>query len=444
MFKFLQMIVVVSLYSIVSFTYAKTTLYNGNGAPETAGWLVYGQIPFPESSIPLSLPSLPSSLKSLIGTLAEGAGTPTLNTDLGLGKKGYAGYSNYQYTLPELSVTSLLGGASKLKELLSSGNFELVNATNPVLDRINGFDIVLNVAITQESSDANRAGFNVLVVTSDGNGVELGFKKAKAGDRIFAQSEEFKEAENTSSLSLDFTTPMDYILTVEGDSYTLSVQANYGQAQEILSGNLRQFNFNPAVHSPALPFNPYTAPNLLFIGDDTDQGNSTFTLGKISVNLHTPVLGKAHAVNQKGEPVKANTQFKGGVTIKGLAPQIKIVQDLSDETDVSGEMTVDAEHVGQLADIIVYAVYKPSVDAAEETEVFYMLDEHNKILAWDGQPEHLVGFQPAVNLSAEQFVQAYQGKFLVPGYLCISFGYLLRETGDIITNPQCLEVTIKE
>ncbi|NJO15501.1 MAG: hypothetical protein HC877_07065 [Thioploca sp.] len=39
--------------------------------------------------------------------------------------------------------------------------------------------MAFNVAILSESSQANRAGFSVIVIGQDGKGIELGFKREK-------------------------------------------------------------------------------------------------------------------------------------------------------------------------------------------------------------------------------------------------------------------------
>ncbi len=204
-------------------------------------WLGYGEVPLPFS-----------------GFSATGVGTPFLNTDLGSGNKGYAGYSSYTLT------------ASFNPKLI------LVNSDFPILDRITGFSVAFNVAVTDESSNANRAGFSVLVISNDGKGIELGFKQEESSDRIFAQSEDFTEAEE---VNIDISARTHYVLTVQDDSYTLVADAT-----DILTGDLRHYNFNPNASSPPLPFNPYTSPNFLFFGDDTDQGHATFTLGPISIS----------------------------------------------------------------------------------------------------------------------------------------------------------------
>jgi len=251
-------IVIVSIVTLMSsFTQATDTiLYDGEtgftsfpfnvglGASEIR-WLGYGEVP---------LPGLFSSSFS-----ATGVGTPFLNTDLGSGNKGYAGYSNYTLTVslnPKLT---------------------LVNPDFPILDRITGFSVAFNVAVTDESSNANRAGFSVLVISDDGKGIELAFKQEGSSNRIFAQSEDFTEAEEVNVD--DISAMIHYVLTVQDDSYTLVADDT-----DILTGELRHYNFNPNASSPALPFNPYTSPNFIFVGDNTDQGHAAFTLGPVSIN----------------------------------------------------------------------------------------------------------------------------------------------------------------
>lgn len=434
-------------------TQANTVIYEGNGSPEASGWLAYGQVPIAESLLP-PLPSLPGAnldalLESVVGPLAEGVGTPTLNTDLGSGNEGYTGYANYTYELPDdllslINPAEILTGTFDPMTLITAGSFEPVNPLFPILDRDSGFDIAFNVAVNEESSQSNRAGFSLLVISEDGKGIELGFKSgagAQLGsetetepDRIFAQSKKFKEAEETTEVDISEVT--DYVLTVKGDTYTL-----FANDTEVLTGDVRKYQFNPLKSDPPLPFNPYTSPSFLFLGDDTDQGYANFTLGTIAVTQHAPELGSA-AVNAQGEKVETATILAGGIAINGTVPQTKTEQKLSDQVDVVGTITVDPADVDKQTDVVVYADYKTAPESAEK--IVYMLDNAGNILAWDEQPESLVGFITDVTLAATHNVSMYQGEFILPGYLCVYFGYRLHETGTVVTNDTCIEVIINE
>jgi VCBS repeat-containing protein len=210
---------------------------------------------------------------------ANGIGTPTLNTNLGAGNTGYAGYTNYE----PLSVLS---------------TFTLLNpASFPTLDRSTGFTLSFNVAVTAETSNPNRAGFSIIAISSDGAGLELGFKEQGANDRIFAQSANFIESE---FITPNINAATTYVLTILGNTYTLS------NGTQTLTGSLRNYNFNPAATSPPLPFNPYISPNFLFLGDDTDQGNATFRLGAISVNAF-PVAKPDNYTTNEDVPLTITT-----------------------------------------------------------------------------------------------------------------------------------------
>ena len=421
---------------ISPFTLAETILYDGTGSPKDLDWLKYVQIPLPETIVPAFIPT--TLVSSLIAPLAEGFGTATLNTDLGSGNTGYVGYTNYTYEISQdvidsIDLAAVLSGNADIEEILFSGNFSIANESSPVLDRTTGFDVIFNVAVTNETSSENRAGFNVILISQDGQGIELGFKQEGEVDRIFAQSETFKEAEDTNVS--DITTATDYVLTVKDDDYTFSADGI-----EILAGSLRSYQFDPEKSSPSLPFNPYTSPNFVFFGDNTDQANATFTLGTVTMRQHTPALGTAQATNASGDFVETTASFNGGISVKGAVPQTKVTQKLTDSVDVSGKILIDEADLEQEADIFVYAAYKETADAEA---VFYMLDEAHNILLWDTKPENLVSFQEKVTLPPEQYVSMYQGQFILPGFLCISFGYRLTETGTLISNNQCIEVEIQ-
>ncbi|MBE9129796.1 MULTISPECIES: cadherin-like domain-containing protein [unclassified Coleofasciculus] len=223
-------------------------------------WLAYGQIPMPSL---FSTPPVP---------LATNAGTATLNTNFLGGNPGYAGYTNYN------PLTAL------------NPPFSLLNPNFPILDNTTGFALSFNVAVTAEQSQPNRAGFSVTLIDNNGQGIELGFKEEGDVDRIFAQSANFIEAE-AGNTNINVAT--NYILTFIDDTYSLSADGI-----EILTGQQRNYNFNPATSSPPLPFNPYISPNFLFFGDNTDQGNATFTLGEISVNTFPVAVDDAYTTNE--------------------------------------------------------------------------------------------------------------------------------------------------
>jgi len=433
-----------SLLVITPVSQALTVLYDGQGSVEEQGWLFFGQFPLAESLLP-QIPGLPHLPASVVSPLAEGVGTASLNTDLGKGNRGYVGYANYSYaiSLEDINIAQLLTNPSRL---LDSGNFSLYNANFPILDRQAGFEFQFTVAITEESSQKNRAGFSVIVISDDGLGIELGFKQERKTDRIFAQSETFKEAEDTQGIELDLSESTDYVLSVAGELYEL-----FANGEAILTGELRQYQFDPTESSPPLPFNPYQAPNFLFLGDDTDKAYAHFTLGTLAIEgastgdpaTSVPPLGEAVAVNAQGETMTTAASFAGGVAVADQAPQTEIVQSLEQPATVSGEITVDPAHVNETAHLFVYAAYSPSCSSAAADESYYMLNPSYDILLWDQDPSTLVAFSPDVTLAAQQPLDIYDDTFLAPGCLKVFFGYQVAADGLLITNSQPIQITIE-
>jgi hypothetical protein len=151
-----------------------------------------------------------------------------------------------------------------------------------------------------------------------------------------------------------------------------------------------------------------------------------------------PVLG-AVGVGGLGEPMGTKAQLSGGIAVNfGAFEQAATVQ-LTDLVDIRGNLEVDPAHVGFMADIVVYAVYR--VDYRVDTESFYMLSPRGEVLSWDGAPEHLVAFIDNLVLTSKQFVQMYYGQLRVLGSLRIFLGYRL-QNGMMIVNERAIEVRV--
>jgi hypothetical protein len=56
---------------------------------------------------------------------------------------------------------------------------------------------------------------------------------------------------------------------------------------QILTGSLRTYQFDPLNSSPPLPFNPYEIPGFLFFGDNTGQESGEFRLHRASIKAAT-------------------------------------------------------------------------------------------------------------------------------------------------------------
>jgi len=178
----------------------------------------------------------------------------------------------------------------------AKGGFLGSSAPVPELDRAVGYTVSFTAQVELEDhsgSDRNsdgkddRAGFSLIVLSSDKRGIELGFWE----DRIWAQEDGahvppdgnlFTQAEGAPFDTHSARVP--YTLTVQGDSYALS-----SAGTPILSGKLRDYTaFNGLI-------NPYKTPNLIFLGDDTSSASVTIQLAYVTVgpiDLPTPTLDR--------------------------------------------------------------------------------------------------------------------------------------------------------
>lgn len=240
-------------------------LYDGSGLPENQGYLAPGAI----NVNPTIQEVNPSGSGVSINTNENGTGT------------GYFGYSNH---IPNPSNTT---------ELL------LVNPVFPTLNANNGYSLFFDVAVTPEvDNSVDRGAFSVMVISSNLKGIELDFDD----NQIFAQSDtissgmttsDFTQAENTLFTTSENTS---YELKINSTEYNLFANSN---ATAILSGALRDYEYDINATDPQLPFNPYETPNFIFLGDLTDQASGTFVLESASLNTSSvpfnfsPTLGLA-------------------------------------------------------------------------------------------------------------------------------------------------------
>ncbi len=209
---------------------ALVTLYDGNGLPADQPWLVYAD-------------------DSLLGgsvTQTAVAGGVQLTSDALV----RAGVSNY---VPLLNT--------------------LKNGAFPGLERANGFELSFTAQLQSESHQSNdRAGFSVILLGSDGLGIELGFWQ----NEIWAQTSAPLFTHGTGTL-IDTTIQRDYRLRIEGNDYTL-----FGDANQILTGSLQDYT--------AFGSAPYTLQNYLFLGDNTTSAAADVILGPIALESNLAAI----------------------------------------------------------------------------------------------------------------------------------------------------------
>ncbi len=158
----------------------------------------------------------------------------------------------------------------------------------------------------------------------------------------------------------------------------------------------------------------------------------------VSSGPYLPPLGQSEAIDTTGSHLPVTTVFKGGISVNKQPYEMKATQALTDEVDVMGEILVDSEHVGQSADIFVYA---ETTLAGFPEVMYFMLGDSLSILPWDQQPMSLVAFIGNVTLGNIQTVPMYSGYFLYSGTLKVHFGYRLLD-GTVVSNVEPIDITI--
>lgn len=138
------------------------------------------------------------------------------------------------------------------------------STTGGTMDRTTGYTVSFDLQVLSEThSSTDRAGFSVIALSADLQGIELGFWS----DEAWAQNAGFTHGEGTAGFNPSAALT-SYDLTVQGSGYTL--KANDAV---ILTGNLRDYSGTGF---------PYTTPNFIFIGDNTFSAAANSDVGAIS------------------------------------------------------------------------------------------------------------------------------------------------------------------
>ncbi len=210
------------------------------------------------------------------------AGTQTVNTlnqstilASSTSESFYSGYYNYQ-----VSVNA--------GDLVSGGSFihptTFINSAFPVLDRQTGYDILFTAKMDSQTNNgingSLRAGFNLLVLSSDKMGIEIGFRNPNTKTDpftpdIFSQDNgNFNViGEINNNVGGIFDNFTSYNLQVRGEQYSL-----FAGGTLLLKGNLRNYSVAQGFGSAV-----YQTPNFLFFGDNTTSAGGTTQLQSIKV-----------------------------------------------------------------------------------------------------------------------------------------------------------------
>jgi hypothetical protein len=191
-------------------------------------------------------------------------------------------------TLPEAQGWSYFALGSGITKSLSGNSVLLDTSTQsgnqagwsrvavPPLDRSQGFTLLFSAQLNTEThNNGNRAGFSLIVLGADTNGIELAFWT----NTVFAQGGPpglFVHAEDVA-----FTTSgsfVDYALTLGASNYVLRANGT-----PVLSGPVRDYTSFGGI------INPYRTPNFIFFGDNTTSAAASVNVRRL-VLVRPPLL----------------------------------------------------------------------------------------------------------------------------------------------------------
>lgn len=234
----------------------------------------------------------------LMGVCSAQAQTTTVLYDGSSDKKPNESPWNWLFFAPGVTVTAPGGSGATTFDSTSSASYKggYTLTTSTALDRLAGYTLRFDVRVTQEdhspaSADKNsdgladRAGFSLIVISSDKKGLELGFWQneiwPQSDDPLFIHDPDAERAFfDTTAGGAGQSGLLRFDLQVLGSSYDLFTVAANGGANPILSGSLRDYTAAPiSFPNP----NPYIVPNLLFFGDDTTSASAAFKMSYVSL-----------------------------------------------------------------------------------------------------------------------------------------------------------------
>ncbi|BAP54574.1 hypothetical protein THII_0277 [Thioploca ingrica] len=148
-----------------------------------------------------------------------------------------------------------------------------------------------------------------------------------------------------------------------------------------------------------------------------------------------PELG-TQGIDIEGRPVKTTATFSGGFSIKEELFRGDGNINVANPVKIRGEIKVDPNHLGKMADFVVYVHYS-TLDAPNNI-ISLMLAEDGRILPWNSEVTSLVPFVKLIPLQANHSLEIYNG-LLPESQVQVYFGYLL-EDGTLITNQLPIDI----
>ena len=177
------------------------------------------------------------------------------------------------------SSTPVTSGVNLITDDATSAGFSNstlspVNPSFPILDSSIGFTLSFSMQLISEShtGNINRAGFSIILLDSNNQGVELGFWTdtiwSQSANPLFTTKDEEKAFNTTAAM-------LAYELTLFDNQYFLTHNDTI-----LLTGILKDYSAFSGIFGSI----PYSLENYLFLGDDTSSAQADVILGRIEIS----------------------------------------------------------------------------------------------------------------------------------------------------------------
>ncbi|MDM8558746.1 choice-of-anchor D domain-containing protein [Candidatus Parabeggiatoa sp. HSG14] len=151
-----------------------------------------------------------------------------------------------------------------------------------------------------------------------------------------------------------------------------------------------------------------------------------------------PMLGEVIAIDKKGEMLKTDASFSGGILSNDGPFEQSTTFSLSALVDIRGRIIVDSEHEGKLVDVLVVFAHQ-AIDTNVST--YFMRDTNDDFIVWDVNMVNLEPFQTVESSVTPIEVPIYKGQFDDAGIRHFYFGYRLKD-GTVIYSPESLVLNV--
>ncbi len=199
----------------------------------------------------------------------------------------------------------------------------------------------------------------------------------------------------------------------------------FNPSEDIELGKLAQLEIRIRDNDSYSPSTHFILPNL---GRGMVLVNQNQSVRKIRLNCQTL-------------PCSPTVAFRGGSSVNGLSYHNPFLLHPNQNMIIQGEIDVEAEHVGQLADLLIVAAWQP-LDVNGSVS-YVMQGKYGQIMSWDLNLAHLVAAQEQIRLASTQEINLYTG-WLSLGQIQLFFGYRLADGLIVFNGEQAIQLVIAD